>query len=69
MREKKYYTTKEVLARTGISRNTLFLWLKKGKVPEVAKNRNGHRLFTKADIQRIIKYKNKTILPTSHKEK
>ncbi len=67
MDKKKYFTTKEVLKKVNISRNTLFLWLKKGKVPEVMKDRNGHRLFTMADIQNILKYKNKTILPDNRK--
>ena len=65
MSEEAYYTTKDVLNKTEISRNTLFLWLKKGKVPEVTRDRNGHRLFTQKDIQKILKYKNKKILPNN----
>tara|TARA_B100000315_G_C14371200_1_gene493031 strand:+ start:252 stop:455 length:204 start_codon:yes stop_codon:yes gene_type:complete len=65
MSKEAFYTTKDVLKKTKISRNTLFLWLKKGKIPEVARDRNGHRLFTQMDIQKIIKYKNKKILPNN----
>lgn len=54
----KYCTTKEVLRRVGISRNTLFLWFKHHKIPETQRNRNGHRIFTKEDIARILRYKN-----------
>jgi DNA-binding transcriptional MerR regulator len=65
MSEKHFLTTKEVLRRTRISRNTLFLWLRKGKVPEVVRDRNGHRLFTEKDIKNIIEFKNRKIPPGS----
>ena len=64
MTKQKFYSTKDVLKKTGISRNTLFLWLKKGKIPEVPRDRNGHRVFTKKDIQNILNYKNKIIIPS-----
>ncbi|MFH1457852.1 MAG: MerR family transcriptional regulator [Candidatus Omnitrophota bacterium] len=60
---KKYYSTREVLKKVGISRNTIFLWFKYRKVPEVQRDRNGHRIFTEKDIQLILNYKNKTIPP------
>lgn len=63
MSKEVFYTTKDILKKVKISRNTLFLWLKKGKIPEVARNRNGHRLFTKKDIGNILKYKNKKSYP------
>ena len=59
----KYYSTKEVLKRIGVSRNTLFLWLKKGKIKEVIRDRNGYRLFSDDDIKRILEFKNKTFHP------
>ena len=59
----KYYTTKDVLKKVGISRSTLFLWLWNKKIPEVKRNRNGHRVFSNEDIDRILNYKNKVILP------
>lgn len=59
----KYYSTKETLKKIGVSRNTLFLWFKRGKVPEVRRDRNGHRIFTPRDIQVILSFKNKVILP------
>ena len=63
MSKEIFYTTRDVLKKAKISRNTLFLWLKKGKIPEVARDRNGHRLFTQKDIQKILVYKNKKIFP------
>ncbi len=59
----KFYSTKEVLKKVGISRNTLFLWFKHNKIPEVQRDRNGHRIFTARDIQVILVYKNKLIPP------
>ncbi len=67
MGQKEFYTTKEVITKAGISRNTLFLWLKKGKIPEVYRDRNGHRIFTNKDIKNVIRYKNKTTPPSNEK--
>ncbi len=56
--ENKFLTTKDVLEKTQISRSTLFLWFKHGKIPDVKRDRNGFRIFTKEDLTRIIRYKN-----------
>ena len=61
--KEKFYSTKDVLKRVAISRNTLFLWFKHHKIPEARRNRNGHRIFTKEDISAILAYKNKLVLP------
>jgi len=63
MTKQKSYTTKDVIKKTGISRSTLFLWLWHKKIPEVRRDRNGHRIFSKEDIDRILDYKNKLIPP------
>ncbi|MFH1076764.1 MAG: MerR family transcriptional regulator [Pseudomonadota bacterium] len=59
----KLFHTREVLKRVGVSRNTLFLWFKHRKIPEVQRDRNGHRIFTKKDIQKILLYKNRLMPP------
>ena len=61
--KKKFYSTSDVLKKVGVSRNTLFLWFKHHKIPEVQRDRNGHRIFTKQDIRLILDYKNKLIPP------
>jgi excisionase family DNA binding protein len=48
-----YYTTSEVCKETGISRPTLFRWLRQGVLKETRKDRRGWRLFTKADLNTI----------------
>jgi predicted site-specific integrase-resolvase len=46
-----YYRTTEVCRIVGISRNTLFRWLKKGSVTEVEhRDYRGWRLFTQAQV-------------------
>lgn len=63
MMSNKFYSTKEVLKRVAISRNTLFLWFKYHKIPEAQRDRNGHRVFTDKEIELILAYKNKLIPP------
>jgi DNA-binding transcriptional MerR regulator len=54
----KIYSTKEVIEIVGIAKATLYNWLRAGKVPEVFRDRNNHRVFTEADIKRLQDYKN-----------
>ena len=58
MEEEKIYTTNEVLKIAGIARATLYNWLKKGKIPEVPRDRNNYRIFSEKDLQGILDYKN-----------
>ena len=60
---KRFYSTSEALVKIRISRNTLFLWFKHKKIPEVRRDRNNHRIFTARDIQRILAFKNKLVSP------
>ena len=49
-----YYRTSEACQRAGISRATLFRWLKAGIIDDmVRRDRKGWRLFTQDDINRI----------------
>jgi excisionase family DNA binding protein len=49
-----YYRTSEACQRAGISKATLFRWLKEGVLEDVArKDRRGWRLFTEDDVKRI----------------
>jgi predicted site-specific integrase-resolvase len=52
--EKTYYRTAEVCRRIGISRNTLFRWLKEGAISDVEyRDWRGWRLFTPAQLETI----------------
>jgi|WetSurMetagenome_2_1015567.scaffolds.fasta_scaffold02181_11 hypothetical protein len=55
----KYYGTAEICKTAGISRATLFRWLKAGVLPEYRKNRRGWRLFTDKDLEQIRNEVNK----------
>ena len=48
-----YYKTLEACKKTGISRPTLFRWLKAGILEKSYKNRRGWRLFTEEDLNKI----------------
>jgi len=53
----------EVAKAAGISKNTLLRWLKAGKVPEVARDRNGWRIFTQDDVARVRAFADRTTPP------
>ena len=49
-----YYRTAEVCRMVGISKTTLFRWLKKGIFREVEhRDRKGWRLFTEYEVGRL----------------
>lgn len=54
LRDQTYYRTAEVCEITGLSRTTLWRWMKKGILEDSAKkDRRGWRLFTDEDIRKI----------------
>ncbi len=58
-----YLRAHEVARAAGISKNTLLRWLKAGKVPEVARDRNGWRIFSEEDLERVRAYAERTVPP------
>jgi predicted site-specific integrase-resolvase len=48
-----YYKTLEACKKAGISRPTLFRWLKAGILKKYHKNHRGWRLFTEEDLNKI----------------
>jgi len=64
------YTTKDILDKLQISRNTLLNWFKKGKMRDVdERDRNGYRIFTEQDLSRLLAYKNRTVVNAFWKAK
>lgn len=49
-------TLKPAATKIGVAPITLKRWLLDGKVAEVARDRNGWRVFTAADVVRIKRY-------------
>jgi hypothetical protein len=50
---KRYYEATEVCRKAGISRPTLFRWLKRGLLINLHRDRRGWRLFTEEDLNKI----------------
>lgn len=51
-----YYTTREVCSRLGISKSTLFRWIRKDSNYDVEyRDRNGWRLYSEDEIERLNK--------------
>ena len=50
---KAYYRTSEVCRKSGISRATLFRWLKTGILERSYKDRRGWRIFNEDDLNKI----------------
>jgi excisionase family DNA binding protein len=54
IKDKTYYRTAEVCRMVGISRNTLYRWLKEGALSDVEyRDWRGWRLFTVAQVATI----------------
>ena len=49
----KYYRTSEACKMTGISRATLFRWLKAGILEKYHKDRRGWMMFREEDLNKI----------------
>ncbi len=62
-RREEIRTAHEAARAAGISKNTLLRWLKQGKVPEVARDRNGWRIFSPRDLETITAFARKTTPP------
>ena len=48
-----YYRTSEACKKTGVSRATLFRWLKAGILDKYHKDRRGWRMFKEEDLDKI----------------
>jgi len=50
-----YYRTAETCAKAGISRATLFRWLKVGVLKQTRRDRRGWHIFTEKDLDLLRK--------------
>ena len=59
--KKTYYRTTEAAEMAGISKGTLFRWLRVGIISDAeVKDRNGWRLFTRSEVENMRAIANKT---------
>jgi len=56
-----YYRTSEVCTEVGISRATLFRWLKEGLLKKSRRDRRGWRLFTEDELKTLKTESNRVI--------
>lgn len=54
------YKTHEIAKVVGVTQQTIYNWLRKGKIPEPERDYNGHRIFANEDLKMILDYKNRT---------
>ncbi len=59
------YKMKEVSQIVGVSTRTLMRWFKEGKIQEVDRDRNNHRVFDAGDVERIKFFANRRIAAPS----
>lgn len=63
----QYYTTEEVAAAAGVSRQTLWRWRKAGQVPQGHTFRTRGVLFSQGERDRIVAFANRVERPrTNH---
>lgn len=49
-------TTHQVAEMAKVHRDTLLRWLREGRIPEPARDRNGWRVFTASEAQNVVEY-------------
>ena len=50
------YTTRQVADMAGVHKDTLFRWLREGRLPEPSRDRNGWRIFTSEEAEKVVQY-------------
>lgn len=56
---KETYSTQQAAEMVGVHKNTIFNWIRTGKVLEVKKDWKGYRIWTRMDIENLIKAKDR----------
>ena len=59
----KIYSLREAAEQVGVAPVTLRRWLLSVKVAEVARDRNGWRVFDESDVLRIQRYASQVVPP------
>ena len=56
-----FYKTSDVAKMVGVTKETLYKWLRQGKIPEPDRDYRNYRIWTEADIRNCLKYKNRRV--------
>lgn len=55
------YTTSEVAEKVGVSKKTIYSWLKKGIIDEPDRDYKNYRIWSEKHIKQCLEYKNRRI--------
>jgi hypothetical protein len=58
-REPRYLSHATAAALIGVTKNTIYQWEKRGLINPPMRDRNGHRLFTSEEVEKIKAYKDR----------
>jgi hypothetical protein len=53
---KRFYSASETAYLAGVHRLTLLRWIREGKLADVARVRNGWRLFSEDVVQQVVEF-------------
>ena len=53
------YKTSEIAKIVKTSKQNLYNWLRKGKIPEPVRDQNGFRIWTDNDLKSVLEFKNR----------
>lgn len=56
-----YYNTSEVASKVGVSKKTLYSWLKKGIIDEPDRDYKGYRIWSEEHVKQCLEFKNRRI--------
>ena len=59
--ENSRYTTIQTAEKVGVSKETILRWLRAGKITEPDRDRNGWRIFSEAEVNEILRFKNRVV--------
>ena len=59
--ENNRYTTIQTAEKVGVSKETILRWLRAGKISEPDRDRNGWRIFSEAEVNEILRFKNRVV--------
>lgn len=65
--QKHAYSSQEAADKIGVSKLTLYRWIKKGKIRDVIKDYKNHRIFTDKDLKIIQQFKSEVKPPETKK--
>jgi len=56
------YNTHQVAEMAGVHKDTLLRWLREGRLPEPNRDRNGWRVFTPEEAEKVVRYANGSLI-------